>query len=772
MGFLSCEKDAEKEVVPDGVFVSSVQPASGKVNSEVILMGRNFSQIIEENKVFLNDQELEIFSATSTEINLRVVHGVSSGKLKIEVKGESIIAGDFVVIPFSADDLIFNTLSPSAGPIGSSITITGNNFSLVPENNKVTFNTLPAKVLSATKTQLIVQVPEGASTGPVRIVVGSETSTGPVFIVSESPFITSFSPDKGLKGTSVTIKGSKFSTTAATNIVKFNGTVAEVVTATATELVVLVPKGAISGKLTVEVNNSTGESEKEFNVIAPYSISSIQPTKGQIGSMVVINGTNFNSDKDQNKVYFNGVLATINQASYNYLKVIVPEGATTGIIKVEIEDDLVGGPEYTVIVPPTISGLSPEVGQRGTNMVIKGSHFSPNPNDNLVTINNLPATVTLASETELTVQVPESATSGIVKVVVNGVSGLGPVFKVLLPPVISTFSPTRGERGATVAINGRNFSNIASENRVFFSSIEAVITSATSTKLVVMVPEGAETGKISITVNEMAVASTSNFTVLLEPIITGLSHYTGIRGSEIKIMGSNFSTVASENKIKFASGITTAKTSTSTELTVIVPGSATSGFIAVSVNGFEVSGPEFIVILPPVIFGFSTTSLLPGDLLTISGSNFDDDYSRNVVILSAANIEYPVEIISGTASELQVSIPESMTANSYIVKVVSKQQAVSRGTLNVNPILTSFTPEGGSALTLVTVYGSGFGNDKSNVTITCYHEFGTKTVTPLTVSKNTLTFELPAVYNQNHDLWIKVMVNGKQVISSNRFDYH
>lgn len=62
-----------------------------------------------------------------------------------------------------------NTVSPLQGPIGSTVTITGDFFSTVPSENKVHFGDVEATVVAATKTQLTVTVPPGASHAAVRV---------------------------------------------------------------------------------------------------------------------------------------------------------------------------------------------------------------------------------------------------------------------------------------------------------------------------------------------------------------------------------------------------------------------------------------------------------------------------------------------------------------------------------------------------------------------------------------------------------------------------
>jgi len=61
------------------------------------------------------------------------------------------------------------TVSPLKGAVGSTVTITGGNFSTTQTENLVRFGSIPAPVITATKTQLTVQVPAGAAYAPVSV---------------------------------------------------------------------------------------------------------------------------------------------------------------------------------------------------------------------------------------------------------------------------------------------------------------------------------------------------------------------------------------------------------------------------------------------------------------------------------------------------------------------------------------------------------------------------------------------------------------------------
>jgi YD repeat-containing protein len=79
---------------------------------------------------------------------------------------------------------------------------------------------------------------------------------------------------------------------------------------------------------------------------------------------------------------------------------------------------------------------------------------------------------------------------------------------------IFNFSPQQGPVGGTVTIQGQNFSTTPTNDTVKFNGAAAVVVSATAATLVVMVPTGATTGPISVTLGGTTVTSAANFTFI------------------------------------------------------------------------------------------------------------------------------------------------------------------------------------------------------------------------------------------------------------------
>jgi len=85
-------------------------------------------------------------------------------------------------------------------------------------------------------------------------------------VTASPPTISSFSPTSGPIGTTVTITGTNFSTTAANNIVYFGAVKAVVTMASTTSLSVAVPIGATYQPITVTANGLTAYASKPFIV--------------------------------------------------------------------------------------------------------------------------------------------------------------------------------------------------------------------------------------------------------------------------------------------------------------------------------------------------------------------------------------------------------------------------------------------------------------------------------------------------------------------------
>src|SRR5918994_6277602 len=138
-----------------------------------------------------------------------------------------------------------SSFSPASGPVGSSVTIHGQNFSgNDPNVTSVTFNGTTATFTIDNPQKITATVPAGATTGPIAVTSPDGTATSSTnFTVTTTgaPTITSFSPTSGPVGTSVQINGTNFTGATA---VRFNGVSATFTVQNATRINATVPSGA------------------------------------------------------------------------------------------------------------------------------------------------------------------------------------------------------------------------------------------------------------------------------------------------------------------------------------------------------------------------------------------------------------------------------------------------------------------------------------------------------------------------------------------------
>ncbi|HUB91173.1 MAG TPA: IPT/TIG domain-containing protein, partial [Dyella sp.] len=106
--------------------------------------------------------------------------------------------------------------------------------------------------------------------------------------------VFTFMPTHGVTGTQVTIQGQGFDSNAANDTVNFNGTVATVLSASATQLVTTVPSGATTGLISVTTGGQTATSVEAFVVDdsgVPPVITQVNPLIVSSGSTVTVAGS-------------------------------------------------------------------------------------------------------------------------------------------------------------------------------------------------------------------------------------------------------------------------------------------------------------------------------------------------------------------------------------------------------------------------------------------------------------------------------------------------
>lgn len=77
----------------------------------------------------------------------------------------------------SSNPPLISSFAPASGRVGTEVVVSGLNFAITAEGNTVLFGGAAATVTSASATELMVQVPMGAASGPMQITTAGGTAT-------------------------------------------------------------------------------------------------------------------------------------------------------------------------------------------------------------------------------------------------------------------------------------------------------------------------------------------------------------------------------------------------------------------------------------------------------------------------------------------------------------------------------------------------------------------------------------------------------------------
>ncbi len=394
-------------------------------------------------------------------------------------------------------------LAPTAGAVGSSVTITGTGFSTSAANNIVKFGSTTATVTAASATELTVTVPTGIyGAQNVTVQVGSQTSAASSYNVR--PVISSLSAANAAVGSSITLTGTGFHPTMASNTVLFGSTAATVTAASATELTVTVPAVSGAQNITVQVGTQTSTAAS-FN-ITPV-LNSLSVANGVVGSSVTLNGTGFNLTAANNTVSFGGTNATVTAATATSLTVTVPNTFDTRNVNVTVAGQTSGNQSFTIT--PNITSLSSTTGSSGDILTITGTGFHTTLGSNTVRLGAQTLTATSPGAGQLQITVPATAAGTANATVQVGTQTSATSSFAILPKIImlTTADVVAGKaaliRGGTLTITGTNFDPVAANNNVMFGAISATTASvnAGGTSLTVFVPGTVDTpGDVAVKV--------------------------------------------------------------------------------------------------------------------------------------------------------------------------------------------------------------------------------------------------------------------------------
>ncbi len=155
---------------------------------------------------------------------------------------------------------------------------------------------------------------------------------------------------------------------------------------------------------------------------ADLNIIDFTPKAGSVGTTVNIVGTGFSPVLADNDVYINGTSAQVLTASTTSLSIVIPAGATSGLIQVDTPMDTAYSSDPLSVEAdsglPVIISVSSDCIAAGQTLTIDGFYLGDQATTR-VEIGHFLATTTVESNQRLSVVAPASSMGGKIKVVTS-----------------------------------------------------------------------------------------------------------------------------------------------------------------------------------------------------------------------------------------------------------------------------------------------------------------------------------------------------------------
>lgn len=446
----------------------------------------------------------------------------------------------------------------------------------------------------------VTAVASGSTT--VTVTLNGVSAASQVTVTPPPPTIASFTPTSGPVGTTVTITGTNF---VNVQTVTFNGVAAIFTITSATTITAVVPTGATTGKIVVSDSAGTAQSATNFTVLPSPTVVSLLPatltlTQGGNGALTVTisapqptdTAVAFTSSASTIVTVPNTVVVLATQTSAPITVTAVAPGSAQ--ITASLNATSASSTITVTPPPPTIVSFTPTSGLVGDTVTVTGTNFI---NVQTVTFNGITAIFTINNATTLTAVVPSGATTGPLSVTTaTGTATSATNFTVLVPPIVTSFTPTNGRASTTVTVTGTNFTGVSA---VTFNGIAATgFTVQNATTLTAIVPATATTGSLAVTTPDGTATSAGQFVVIptqdmqlsVLPATLAIPS-SGQASFNVALTGSSgFTNVATLGMTGLPTGITaTFKSATLTAnqrtlLTLVTNGSVPAGTVPLTIT--------------------------------------------------------------------------------------------------------------------------------------------------------------------------------------------
>ncbi|NJN27501.1 MAG: hypothetical protein HC819_16765 [Cyclobacteriaceae bacterium] len=481
---------------------------------------------------------------------------------------------------------------------------------------------------------------------------------------------------------------------------------------------------------------SCQKEDDEISIFQPL-ISEVIPSEGPINTEIIIVGKKFSVVPELNVVRCGRSNLNIIKVNPDTIWARITPGTETNLITVWIKDlkdvpPAESAVEFTVL-GPNIEKFEPETGVQGDTISLFGSYFSPAAKDFELTLKGKSiGQVITKSDTLIKVILANKLNSGLVHLQTLFQEIDSKDSLIILPRIFSVNPKTVPEE-TEITVLGSNFNPAP---KVMIANVEAEIVSSNDSIIKVIVPlilgsnELEKTTELSIIVDGYS-SEAKQLTVVpsTSPVIFYIDPSLSKPGEQIQIFGKNFSSDNATPTINFTGRnkqLINAKINGSVSdalISVTVPDEAISGPIYLKIEEIEVQGGPLTI--PIAITNLKPLNIWEGSVMTIVGSGFPDQLDNLLVNFQlndrAGGGEIQLKPISVNAdlTELRVRVPQGAKNRSLVTISFSENRFVNEELLLTiqKPVMESITPNVAENGSEVTIIGSSFPNNPSEINL-------------------------------------------------------
>jgi YD repeat-containing protein len=517
-------------------------------------------------------------------VGVSVTAAPGNAGVKAQLSIEGSLNGNYdsrVVAPLPIPTPVITSVTPTSGPVGAAISISGSNFGAAQGTSLITFNGYAATPSSWAMTAIAVAVPPVATTGPVVVSIRGLASNGLPFTV-----IT----DGALRGVVARVSDRAPVSGALVDVLR---------------------TGTVVAQSTTNASGQYGVGALAAGVYDLRASATGFTTMTRTGVTVLGGETR---TEDFALVAFGGVTGQVVRSTTGAPIVGATITATSGATTASATSDAAGTytiptlPSGTYMVTATAEGYRPAT---SSAVVSDGAFIARN-----FALDHGVVSYAYDELDRLIAVVEPGGTSAAYRY-----DAVGNILSIARQSAdtlaLFAFAPTRGVAGTTVTITGTAFSPTAAGNMVRFNGVPAVVASASPTQIVATVPAGAVSGPLTVATADATAASAMAFTVLADemlPAIAGFSPSLAMRGMSIAITGSNFDPSAGSTRVRQNLTDITPASVQPALIDTTLPATATSGHLSVRTPaGAAVSGDILFVAPPPYEtrdVGFTATTAI------------------------------------------------------------------------------------------------------------------------------------------------------------------